>query len=216
MGVSTFNSSLVKYFSHLFLDLNNTDAPNQTYSAIYTKPDRFLFYITADGKVVPADEMGQTYVNNLSRKAITEKNNTVSATRYFWTKEKTVSGNQISSYIGSLRKLNEGGSGGEGGSGDNIQEIYISVSCVCNDTTCSSGKMTAQFTQLGTAKYWGQIKVSGGSGNIDAQCTLNVVSNGITKCEGTFSGDPTGFRAEHTPIVVQPENARVVLNAYEG
>ena len=53
-----------KFRNRVEIDVNGIKGPNSIYGANVQKPDRFVFYITADGKVLPADQYGQLYVDN--------------------------------------------------------------------------------------------------------------------------------------------------------
>ena len=53
-----------KFRNKVVIDVNGSAGPNSTYSANVPNPDRFVFYITADGRVIPADQCGQLYVDH--------------------------------------------------------------------------------------------------------------------------------------------------------
>ena len=47
---------------NVIIDVNGGEEPNCVYSSDCKRPDRFWFFVEADGNIIPADRMGQYYI----------------------------------------------------------------------------------------------------------------------------------------------------------
>ena len=57
----------IAFYNKVTIDVNGAKTPNADSSQTTNVPDRFIFYITADGKVTPADSYGQMYISKRSQ-----------------------------------------------------------------------------------------------------------------------------------------------------
>ncbi|MBR6127089.1 prepilin-type N-terminal cleavage/methylation domain-containing protein [bacterium] len=67
--VNTVVGAQSTFGMNVIIDINGIgNVPNCVYSANCRRPDRFWFFITADGNVIPADRVGRYYIQ--TRKAV--------------------------------------------------------------------------------------------------------------------------------------------------